>query len=133
MNYNTFINIVIFNSQPVKDLKKIITYFQGYTKENNHLVAPSPWPLLTSEAVFGVVVSLTAFMHNYLYSHYFLFFSIFSLLLSMGSWWRDVIREATFEGQHNSKVQLGLRLGMILFIISEIMFFVAFFLGFLSL
>ena len=36
----------------------------------------------------------------------------------MGTWWRDVIREATFEGQHNSKVQLGLRLGMILFIIS---------------
>ena len=96
-------------------------------KEDNHLVAPSPWPLLTAEAAFGVVVSLTAFMHNYLYSHYFLFFAIFTLILCMGTWWRDVIREATFEGQHNSKVQLDLRLGMILFIVSEIMFFFAFF------
>jgi len=44
--------------------------------------------------------------------------------------WRDVIRESTFEGKHTTYVQKGLRIGMILFIISEIMFFVAFFWGF---
>jgi len=37
-------------------------------------------------------------------------------------WWRDVIREATFEGHHSFVVQRGLRLGMVLFIISEVMF-----------
>ena len=129
---NTFLDLKIFNieSKVKENSNKFITFFQGFTKEDNHLVAPSPWPLLTSEAAFGVVVSLTAFMHNYLYSHYFLFFSLFTLILCMGTWWRDVIREATFEGQHNSKVQLGLRLGMILFIVSEIMFFFAFFWAF---
>jgi cytochrome c oxidase subunit 3 len=45
-------------------------------------------------------------------------------------WWRDVVREATFEGHHTSFVQLGLRYGMILFIVSEVMFFVAFFWAF---
>jgi len=45
-------------------------------------------------------------------------------------WWRDIIREGTFEGQHTSTVQLGLRMGMLLFIVSEIMFFVAFFWAF---
>jgi len=45
-------------------------------------------------------------------------------------WWRDIIREATFEEKHNKKVQKGLGLGMILFIVSEIMFFFAFFWAF---
>jgi len=48
----------------------------------------------------------------------------------MYTWWRDVIREATFEEQHSIAVQKGLRLGMILFIISEVMFFLAFFWAF---
>src|SRR3546814_4178283 len=41
-------------------------------------------------------------------------------------WWRDVIKEAVHQG-HHTKVQLGLRYGMILFITSEVMFFAAFF------
>jgi hypothetical protein len=32
----------------------------------------------------------------------------------MYGWWRDVIREATFEDQHTFAVQKGLRIGMIL-------------------
>lgn len=45
----------------------------------------------------------------------------------MFCWWRDIIREGTFEGQHTKSVQTGLRMGMLLFIVSEIMFFFAFF------
>jgi len=48
----------------------------------------------------------------------------------MYSWWRDIIREGTFEGQHTFVVQKGLRMGMLLFIVSEIMFFFAFFWAF---
>jgi cytochrome c oxidase subunit 3 len=51
-------------------------------------------------------------------------------LYVMYTWWRDVIREATFEDQHTVAVQKGLRLGMILFIVSEVMFFFAFFWAF---
>ena len=50
----------------------------------------------------------------------------------MAVWWRDVIREATFQGYHTPIVQLGLRYGMALFIASEVMFFVAFFWAFFS-
>jgi cytochrome c oxidase subunit 3 len=48
----------------------------------------------------------------------------------MYTWWRDAIREATFENIHTKKVLKGLQFGMILFIISEIMFFFAFFWAF---
>ena len=45
-------------------------------------------------------------------------------------WWRDVIREASFEDQHSTPVIQGLKLGILLFIVSEIMFFFAFLGGF---
>merc|ERR1711902_319937 len=52
------------------------------------------------------------------------------LLYSIYMWWRDIIREATLEEQHTFSVQRSLRLGMLLFIVSEIMFFFAFFWAF---
>ena len=55
-----------------------------------------------------------------------------AVLSCMAVWWRDVIREATFQGFHTPVVQLGLRYGMALFIASEVMFFSAFFWAFFS-
>jgi len=52
------------------------------------------------------------------------------ILLTMLVWWRDVIREGIYMGSHTSRVMTGLRVGMILFILSEVCFFGAFFLGF---
>lgn len=66
-------------------------------------------------------------MHGYSGGGSFLTFSLIFLVSSIVIWWRDITREGTFEGQHTSIVQLGLRFGVILFIISEIIFFVAFF------
>jgi len=45
------------------------------------------------------------------------------IIFMMFCWWRDIIRESTFEGQHTTKVQIGLKMGMLLFIVSEIMIF----------
>ena len=45
-------------------------------------------------------------------------------------WWRDIVRERTYEGQHTFIVQKGLRMRMLLFVVSEIMFFFAFFWAF---
>lgn len=104
--------------------------FKGHTSENFHLVAPSPWPLLTANAVFAFVVALTAYFHGYLNSLFFVFFGLFLVIATMGFWFRDIIREGTYEGNHTSRVQIGLRLGMLLFIVSEIMFFFAFFWAF---
>jgi len=52
------------------------------------------------------------------------------ILFMMYVWWRDIIREGTIEGQHTMRVQKGLRMGMLLFIVSEVMFFFAFFWAF---
>lgn len=57
-------------------------------------------------------------------------FGFVRLLLTRYVWWRDIIREGTFEGQHTSIVQLGLRFGRVLFIVSEVRFFFAFFWAF---
>jgi len=45
-------------------------------------------------------------------------------------WWRDIIREATFENIHTKQVIQGLKLGIILFITSEVFFFLSFFWAF---
>ena len=49
------------------------------------------------------------------------------MLYTFIGWWRDVIREAQYEGFHTRVVQISHRYGMILFIASEVMFFVAWF------
>ena len=51
---------------------------------------------------------------------------LMGVLYTMVSWWRDVIIEAN-SGDHTPVVQLHHRYGMILFIASEVMFFVAWF------
>jgi heme/copper-type cytochrome/quinol oxidase subunit 3 len=70
------------------------------------------------------------YMHNFIGGGQLCLIGLFIILYVMYMWWRDIIREATFEEQHTFSVQRGLRLGMILFIVSEIMFFFCLFLGF---
>ena len=95
-----------------------------------HLVDPSPWPIFASLSAFVSTVGGVMYMHGYNGGKGMLSLGFLMILYSMFVWWRDVVREATFEGHHTSFVQLGLRYGMILFIVSEVMFFVAFFWAF---
>nr|BBF98335.1 cytochrome c oxidase subunit 3 [Goniomonas avonlea] len=95
-----------------------------------HLIDPSPWPLLVSIAAFVTAISLVLYMHNYTNGGIMLILGFFFLLSIMAIWWRDVIRESSFQGHHTKPVQAGLRWGMILFIVSEVMFFFAFFFAF---
>ena len=106
------------------------TYEYIKTKHSWHLIDPSPWPILTSTGAFITTTGLVMYMHSYQNGWFVLFNGLIILLSSTYMWWRDVVREATFEEQHTYSVQRGLRLGMILFIVSEIMFFFAFFWGF---
>ncbi len=92
-----------------------------------HLVDPSPWPLLGSLGALILTIGGVMYMHNYQNGGYLVIIGILSVLIILISWWRDVIREATFLGHHTKEVQKGLRYGMILFIVSEVMFFFAFF------
>lgn len=54
-------------------------------------------------------------------------FGLIITLLIIFQWWRDITRERTFQGLHSSKVFLRIKIGIILFIISEIFFFFSFF------
>jgi len=58
-----------------------------------------------------------------------MFFGLFMVLYMMFCWWDDIVREGTFEGQHTQSVQSGLRMGVLLFILSEVMFFFLLFFG----
>jgi len=95
-----------------------------------HLVDPSPWPIITSISALMLTFGGVLYMHGYWGGKFLWQFGVFMLLFMMFCWWRDIVREATIEGQHTFNVQNGLRMGMLLFIISEIMFFFAFFWAF---
>ncbi len=93
-----------------------------------HLVDESPWPLLAAFRAMGLTSGLLKWFH---YSEVSLFLiRLVMLVLVSFQWWRDVVREARFMGQHTSIVELGLRWGIILFIISEVFFFLRFFWAF---
>nr|WAP91513.1 cytochrome c oxidase subunit III [Grimpoteuthis sp.] len=95
------------------------------TRNPFHLVEFSPWPLTGSMSALFLTLGLSSWLHNY--GIILIFFAFLLMFLTMFQWWRDIIRESTFQGLHTLKVTLGLRWGMILFIISEICFFFAFF------
>nr|ATG83193.1 cytochrome c oxidase subunit III [Olidiana sp. 15062716] len=90
-----------------------------------HLVDQSPWPLTTS---MGLMTMTTGFSMMLTKNEYMLMITgMLITLLSAMQWWRDVIRESTFQGLHTKKVMTSMKIGMILFILSEIMFFMSFF------
>ena len=95
-----------------------------------HLVEPSPWPAVGSAAGFVAALGAAMYMHDYTYGVHVLGAGLGLVLLTMFMWWRDVIREAEYQGHHTPIVQIGMRYGMMLFIASEVMFFVAFFWAF---
>jgi len=109
-------------------LKEQFKYLK--TAHSYHLVDPSPWPLAASLGAFMLTSGLVLYMHKFIGGWELFLTGFFLLLYVMYTWWRDIVREATFEDQHTVAVQKGLRLGMVLFIVSEIMFFFAFFWAF---
>nr|ALO71183.1 cytochrome c oxidase subunit 3 [Tasgius compressus] len=92
------------------------------------MVDVSPWPLLGALGAMITMVGLVKWFHLFKIDLFIL--GLMITMLVMYQWWRDVIREATFQGLHTHKVTMGLRWGMILFITSEIFFFISFFWAF---
>ena len=100
------------------------------TTHSYHLVDPSPWPIVAALGAFMLTTGLVLYMHNFIGGWRLLITGLILIFYTMYTWWRDIIREATFEDKHTVVVQKGLRLGMLLFIVSEIMFFFSFFWAF---
>ena len=96
-----------------------------------HLVNPSPWPIIGAAFALVTAIGLVAFMHGAGVGPLVLAVGVAGVLFTMAAWWRDVILEAQ-GGYHNALVRYGLTLGMLLFIASEVMFFVAWFWAFFA-
>jgi cytochrome c oxidase subunit 3 len=92
-----------------------------------HLVNSSPWPLASSMSLLLVTLGATLTMHGKPHGALVLIAGIAAIVACAFFWWRDVVREAVVDKAHTPAVQLGLRYGMALFIVSEVMFFAAFF------
>ena len=99
-------------------------------KHDYHLVNPSPWPLVASISATVMALGGVTWMKGLFGlpkgTSIVFFCGLAGVLYTMFGWWRDVIKEAN-EGDHTPVVSIGLRYGMILFIASEVMFFVAWF------
>ncbi|WBQ13427.1 cytochrome c oxidase subunit 3 [Hyphomonadaceae bacterium BL14] len=111
----------------------------GAVKHDYHLVDPSPWPFVGSLGAFVLAIGFVVLTKGLVtdtssWAHFFLgagqpWIMVLGFLIvgwTMIGWWGDVIKESR-KGDHTPVVDLGLRYGMILFIVSEVMFFAAWF------
>lgn len=88
-----------------------------------HLVDPSPWPIMASLGLMGFTTGLVGWFQGFHYGSMLSLFSFTCILYVSVVWWRDVLRESVFQGHHTKSVQKGIMMGMILFILSEVMLF----------
>ncbi len=95
-----------------------------------HMVEPSPWPAAGTVAAFTMAVGGIVYMHTGIPWGFLAGVAI--LLITFFGWWRDVVREGESGPYHTPPVRHGLRVGMVLFIASEVMFFFAFFWAFFN-
>nr|ALO70372.1 cytochrome c oxidase subunit 3 [Batrisodes sp. 1 EF-2015] len=93
-----------------------------------HLVDFSPWPILSAFSAMTMMLGLIKWF--YMFNNKLMLLSMMIMMMIMYQWWRDITRESTFQGLHTFIVTMGLRWGMILFITSEVFFFISFFWSF---
>jgi len=95
-----------------------------------HIVDPSPLPLFASIALLFLALGGVMFMHEVRFGTEVMGLGLIAIIAVVGYWWRDVIKEGRIDHAHTDIVRRGLGFGMLLFIVSEIMFFAAFFWSF---
>jgi cytochrome c oxidase subunit 3 len=99
-------------------------------KHDYHLVNPSQWPLVGSLSAtvmaFGGIIWMKGLFGLEKHNPWVFFLGLAGVLYTMIGWWMEVVKEAN-HGDHTPVVSIGLRYGMIMFIASEVMFFVAWF------
>jgi len=111
--------LCIFNSK--NSLLKRNPIMNKHKNHPFHLVDIRPWPILGALRAIITIIGLIKWFHLYNNNLFFLGFTITRIIIYQ--WWRDVVREGTFQGLHTYNVTIGLRWGIILFITSEIFFF----------
>jgi len=92
-----------------------------------HILPPSIWPFLGAASGFVMLFGAVMWMHG---SGPWVFLAgLAGVLYTMFAWWSDVVSESN-GGDHTPVVRIGLRYGFILFVMSEVMFFAAWFWSF---
>ena len=89
-----------------------------------HILNPSLWPLIG--ALFGFIMLFGAVLFFHDKGPYLLLIGFVGVIYVMYGWWAETVAENK-EGDHTPVVLIGLRYGFILFIMSEVMFFLAWF------
>jgi cytochrome c oxidase subunit 3 len=101
----------------------------GTKNHDYHLVDPDPWPLIGAISAGLLFGGLVMSWHANAYGKFVALAGMVGVLVTMYNWWANTVREA-HSGYHTPVVQLHLRYGMIMFIASEVMFFLAWFWAF---
>jgi cytochrome c oxidase subunit 3 len=99
----------------------------GKKRHNFHIVDPSPWPIAMAFALFILATGAALYFYHCKLGGFLLTLGFFFAVFAISLWFRDVIRESAKEGYHTKQVQQGIIYGMMLFIVSELLFFAAFF------
>ena len=98
----------------------------GTKNHDYHILPPDIWPLIASISAFVFTTGMVLFMHDMAFGKYVLLLGVLGLAVTFFSWFSKITTEAQ-AGDHTPVVQLHNRYGMILFIASEVMFFVGWF------
>ena len=112
-------------------LKKITKNTQNIHKHPYHLVDPSPWPFIISFGIFFFTFGTAMFFHGYTGGKILTFTGFLIIILYYVYYGYEILLEKLFSKDNILRqVQLGLRNGMLLFIFSELLFFISFFWAF---
>ena len=93
-------------------------------RHDYHIIDPSLWPFLAASSAFTMLGGSVLWFHDI--TPWVALLGLTGVLYTMFVWWSDVVNEAN-TGDHTPVVRIGIRMGFILFIISEVMFFSAWF------
>jgi cytochrome c oxidase subunit 3 len=92
-----------------------------------HILPPSILPLLGSLGGFVMLFGAVLWMHDITAAMFWV--GLLVVLYTMYDWWSKIVAESRV-GDHTKVVRIGLRYGFILFVMSEVMFFFAWFWSF---
>ncbi len=101
----------------------------GTKNHDYHILEPDIWPLIGAASALTFTSGMVLMMNKEDFPNSWaivLGLGIAGLIATFFSWFANVVREAE-GGDHTPVVQLHMRYGMILFIASEVMFFVGWF------
>ncbi len=93
-----------------------------------HILPPSIWPFMGSVSALVMLVGGVLWISPNVENNqpYVFLIGLLGVLYVMFAWWSEVVHESQ-AGDHTPVVAIGLRYGFIMFILSEIMFFAAWF------